>query len=64
MEDRLGGDRPRLHRGNGELLHPANATRRFIELYGEAGLPPVRLHDLRHGVAALAHADSADLKGI
>ncbi|MFF7869132.1 hypothetical protein ACFZCT_22080 [Streptomyces qaidamensis] len=43
-------------RENGELLHPANVTRRFIELYEEIGLPPVRLHDLRHGAATLAHA--------
>ncbi|MFJ4125196.1 site-specific integrase [[Kitasatospora] papulosa] len=51
-------------RENGELLHPANATRRFIELYEEVGLPPVRLHDLRHGAATLAHAAGAGLKDI
>ncbi|WP_121712736.1 site-specific integrase [Streptomyces sp. E5N91] len=51
-------------RENGELLHPANVTRRFIELYEEIGLPPVRLHDLRHGAATLAHAAGADLKAI
>ncbi|MFG2956328.1 tyrosine recombinase XerC [Streptomyces sp. NPDC048291] len=49
---------------NGELLHPANVTRRFIELYEEVGLPPVWLHDLRHGAATLAHAAGADLKDI
>ncbi|MBC9730446.1 tyrosine recombinase XerC [Streptomyces sp. TRM68367] len=49
---------------NGEMLHPANVTRRFIELYEEIGLPPVRLHDLRHGAATLAHAAGADLKDI
>ncbi|MFF8953757.1 tyrosine recombinase XerC [Streptomyces sp. NPDC014940] len=49
---------------NGELLHPANVTRRFVELYEEIGLPPVRLHDLRHGAATLAHAAGADLKDI
>ncbi|MEU5087278.1 site-specific integrase [Streptomyces sp. NPDC021356] len=49
---------------NGEMLHPADVTRRFIELYEEIGLPPVRLHDLRHGAATLAHAAGADLKGI
>ncbi|MFF7262083.1 hypothetical protein ACFZCL_17610 [Streptomyces sp. NPDC008159] len=43
-------------RKKGEMLHPANATRRFVELYEETGLPPVRLHDLRHGAATLAHA--------
>ncbi|MEU1176825.1 tyrosine-type recombinase/integrase [Streptomyces sp. NPDC005820] len=49
---------------NGELLHPANVTRRFIELYEEIDLPPVRLHDLRHGAATLARAAGADLKNI
>lgn len=51
-------------RENGELLHPANVTGRFIELYEEIGLPPVRLHDLRHGAATLAHAAGASLKDI
>ncbi|MFF4872660.1 hypothetical protein [Streptomyces sp. SID5770] len=36
-------------RENGEPLHPADVTRRFIELYEEIGLPPVRLHDLPDG---------------
>ncbi|MGX4691566.1 site-specific integrase [Streptomyces sp. JNUCC 63] len=49
---------------NGDFLHPANVTRRFIELYEEIGLPPIRLHDLRHGAATLAHATGADLKDI
>ncbi|GAB2835572.1 site-specific integrase [Streptomyces daliensis] len=51
-------------RENGEMLHPATITRRFIELYEEIGLPPIRLHDLRHGAATLAHAAGADLKDI
>ncbi|MFF2523858.1 site-specific integrase [Streptomyces liangshanensis] len=51
-------------RENGELLHPANVRRRFIELYEEIGLPPIRLHDLRHGAATLAHAAGAGLKDI
>ncbi|MFJ2268609.1 tyrosine recombinase XerC [Streptomyces sp. NPDC087849] len=51
-------------RENGDLLHPANITRRFIELHEEIGLPPVRLHDLRHGAATLAHAAGAGLKDI
>jgi integrase len=49
---------------NGEMLHPADVTRRFVELYEEIGPPPVRLHDLRHGAATLAHAAGADLKDI
>ncbi|MFB7647215.1 MULTISPECIES: tyrosine-type recombinase/integrase [unclassified Streptomyces] len=49
---------------NGEMLHPANVTRQFIEVYEEIGLPPVRLHDLHHGAATLAHAAGDDLKAI
>lgn len=29
-----------------------------------SGLPPVRLHDLRHGAADLAHSAGADLKTV
>ncbi|MYY01215.1 MULTISPECIES: tyrosine-type recombinase/integrase [unclassified Streptomyces] len=43
---------------------PPIVTRRFIELHEEVGLPPVRLHDLRHGAATLAHAAGAGLKDI
>ncbi|MGI5470247.1 tyrosine-type recombinase/integrase [Streptomyces sp. CA-132043] len=43
---------------------PRQRHRRFIELYEEIGLPPVRLHDLRHGAATLAHATGAGLKDI
>ncbi|MET8151273.1 tyrosine-type recombinase/integrase [Actinoplanes sp. NPDC049668] len=39
----------------GAPLHPDFLTRRFPHLVGESGLPPVRLHDLRHGAASLAH---------
>ncbi|MFG2674580.1 tyrosine-type recombinase/integrase [Streptomyces sp. NPDC048445] len=31
---------------------------------GKSALPPVRLHDLRHGVATLPHAAGAGLKDI
>ncbi|MFH8467676.1 tyrosine-type recombinase/integrase [Streptomyces sp. NPDC017991] len=51
-------------KGNGEMLHLADVIRRFIERYEEIGLPPVRLHDLRHGAATLAHAAGADLTDI
>jgi hypothetical protein len=30
----------------------------------ESGLPPVRLHDLRHGAASLAHCAGVDLKTV
>ncbi|MFE3018161.1 tyrosine recombinase XerC [Streptomyces sp. NPDC059256] len=49
---------------NSELRHPANVTRRSIELYEEISLPPIRFHDLRHGAATLARAAGADLKDI
>ncbi|MFB6779843.1 tyrosine-type recombinase/integrase [Streptomyces sp. NPDC056352] len=44
--------------------HRQRATRRFVELCEEIGLPPVRLHDLRHGAATPAHAAGADLEDI
>jgi len=47
---------------NGQQLHPAEVTDRFLELTAQAGLPPIRLHDLRHGAATLALAAGADLK--
>lgn len=37
----------------GRPTHPAWVTRRFIALAESAGLPRIRLHDLRHSVATL-----------
>jgi integrase len=37
----------------GEPLNPDYLTRRFAHLVRTSGLPPVRLHDLRHGAATL-----------
>lgn len=48
----------------GEPLNPDYLTRRFNTLVTTSGLPPVRLHDLRHGAATLAHAAGADLKAV
>ncbi len=48
----------------GEALHPDYLTRRFHRLVVDSGLPPVRLHDLRHGAATLAQAAGADLKTV
>jgi Phage integrase family len=48
----------------GEPLNPDYLTRRFRYLVHKSGLPPVRLHDLRHGAATLAHAAGADLKTV
>lgn len=48
----------------GAPLHPDFLTRRFHHLVGESGLPPVRLHGLRHGAASLAHCAGVDLKTV
>jgi integrase len=39
---------------NGDPMAPDRLTRIFKKLVGLVGLPPVRLHDLRHGAASLA----------
>jgi integrase len=39
---------------HGEPVAPDRLTKNFRELSFAAGLPPVRLHDLRHGAATLA----------
>ena len=39
---------------DGTALHPAMVTDLFNALAREAGLPPIRLHDLRHGTATHA----------
>ncbi|MFC6017751.1 tyrosine-type recombinase/integrase [Plantactinospora solaniradicis] len=49
---------------DGQPLHPDYLTRRFRRLVTDSGLPPVRLHDLRHGAASLAHSAGADLKTV
>lgn len=49
-------------RENGAALHPAQVTDQFERLAFEAGLPPIRLHDLRHGAATLALAAGVDVK--
>jgi integrase len=51
-------------RGDGLPINPNYATTRFRILIQRAGLPPVRLHDLRHGAASLAHQAGADLKTV
>ena len=38
----------------GGPMAPDRLTRTFKTLAAQAGLPPVRLHDLRHGAATLA----------
>jgi integrase len=51
-------------RPDGRPLHPEYATRHFTRLVKRADLPPIRLHDLRHGAASLAHEAGADLKPV
>jgi integrase len=40
--------------GSNEPLDPTRVTKRFLSLVKENGLPPIRLHDLRHTHATLA----------
>lgn len=47
-------------RANGEPLHPAMVSDRFHELMVAADLPPVRLHDLRHGAASFREMRGID----
>jgi integrase len=47
---------------NGDPMAPDRLTRLFRTLAAQAGLPPVRLHDLRHGAATLALAADVDLR--
>ena len=49
-------------RPDGQAWHPDGVSRRFRRLVADAGLPPVRLHGLRHGTATLALAAGVDLK--
>ncbi|MFJ4686234.1 tyrosine-type recombinase/integrase [Streptomyces sp. NPDC088789] len=47
---------------DGSLLHPGRISDLFDRLVAEAGLPPIRLHDLRHGAATLMLAADVDIK--
>jgi integrase len=49
---------------DGRPLRPDWITHRFAELVEQLDLPPVRLHDLRHGAASLAGAANVPLKVI
>ncbi|MEW1847008.1 site-specific integrase, partial [Nonomuraea angiospora] len=46
----------------GRPLHPQQVSDQFYQLAFQVGLPPVRLHDLRHGAASLMLAAGVDLK--
>jgi integrase len=45
-------------------VHPGYVTRRFAELVAQAGLPSIRLHDLRHTSASLGLLAGESLKEI
>jgi len=47
---------------DGSEWHPAEVTKHFNDLVAAAGLPPIRLHDLRHGAATLALEAEVDIK--
>jgi hypothetical protein len=47
---------------DGGPMSPDYLTQTFTQLVKASGLPPVRLHDLRHGAASLALAAGVDLK--
>lgn len=47
---------------DGGPLHPARVTDLFQQLTREADLPPIRLHDLRHGAATHALTAGVDVK--
>lgn len=49
---------------DGSPLHPAYVTSHFEHLASKAGLPPIRLHDLRHGAASLTYLATKDLKAV
>ncbi len=62
-----GVDRPDgfvFARPDGRPYSPGYLSHRFTRLVAALGLPPIRLHDLRHGAATLALASGADLKAI
>ncbi|MDO3704066.1 tyrosine-type recombinase/integrase [Micromonospora sp. C28SCA-DRY-2] len=49
---------------DGQPWHPQTVTDRFEALVRDSGLPPIRLHDLRHCAATYLKTAGADLKDI
>jgi hypothetical protein len=47
---------------DGSEWHPAEVTKHFNDLVAAADLPPIRLHDLRHGAATMALEAEVDIK--
>jgi integrase len=56
--------RPMFTYADGRPIRPEYLTHRFRQICKELGLPPIRLHDLRHCAATLALASHTDLKVI
>lgn len=50
--------------GDGQPWSPGYVTHTFRRLVAEADLPPIRLHDLRHGAASLSLAAGNELKTV
>lgn len=48
----------------GTALSPRNVNRSWERLCGHAGLPGIRLHDLRHACGSYALANGADIKTV
>jgi len=51
-------------RPDGQPWHPQTITDRFDHLVAKSGLPPVRLHDLRHCAATYLRHGGADMKEV
>lgn len=49
-------------RCDGRAWNPSSVSQAFRRLVFRAGLPPIRLHDLRHGAATAALAAGVDVK--
>jgi integrase len=47
---------------DGDRLHPQHVSDQFLWLAYLAGLPPIQLHDLRHGAASLMLAAGVEIK--
>jgi integrase len=56
--------RPMFTYADGRPIQPEYLTHRFRQICKDLDLPPIRLHDLRHGAATLALASHTDLKVI
>ncbi|HET8660366.1 MAG TPA: tyrosine-type recombinase/integrase [Micromonosporaceae bacterium] len=49
---------------DGRAWHPQTVSNRFGQLIADSGLPPVRLHDLRHCAATYLRHGGADMKEV